>query len=180
MNADKTRWESIDGLLRRSERTRTEVRAAAAREIADARFKFPSAEFPAYRTFVNVPDVTMTVKVGDADLVPDIVVVEHPASGQPVVRMAVIVAEAEQVNEADSKERWAPIASIPGVTLFVYVPLGYADEAKRLCREAKIDPEGFRTWRNTPQGFEINDVGEAHSTVRGLIPKFARRAIGAR
>ncbi len=76
-------------------------------------------------------------------------------------------------REPEAKERWAPIATIPGATLFVYVPLGYADEAKRLCREAKIDPEGFRTWRNTPQGFEINDVGEAHSTVRGLIPKFA-------
>ena len=122
----------------------------------------------------------MKVQVGTVEVAPDIVVVEHPASGQPVVRMAVIVAEAEQVTETEAKERWAPIATIPGATLFVYVPLGYADEAKRLCRMAKVDPEGFRTWRNTPQGFEINDVGEAHSTVRGLIPKFARRAIGAR
>ena len=180
MNADKTRWEKIDGLLRRVERTQVESRAEAARQIADARFKFPSAKFPAYKTFVNVPDVTMTVKIGNADVVPDIVVVEHPASGQPVVRMAVIVAEAEQVNEVDAKERWAPIASIPGVTLFVYVPSGFADDAKRLCHKTKIEPEGFRTWRNTPQGFEINDVGEAPSTVRGLIPRFARRAIGAR
>ena len=180
MNADKTRWEKIDGLLRRSERTQIECRAAAARQIADARFKFPSAEFPAYKTFVNVPDVTMTVKVGDADLVPDIVVIEHPASGQPVVRMAVIVAAPERVTVAEAKERWAPIASIPGVTLFVYVPAGYADEAKRVCAEAKIEPEGFRTWRNTPMGFEIADVGEAHSAVRGLIPKFARRALGVR
>lgn len=179
LNADKTRWEKIDDLLRRSERTRVEVRTEAARQIADARFKFPSAEFPAYKTFVNAPDVTMTVKVGNADLVPDIVVVEHPASGQPVVRMAVIVAEAEQLNETEAKERWAPIASIPGVTLFVYVPSGYADEAKRACAAAKIEPEGFRTWRNTPAGFEINDVGEAHSAVRGLFPRFARKALGA-
>ncbi len=178
MNVDKTRWEKIDGLLRRTERTRVEVRAEAARQIADARFKFPSAESPAYKTFVNLPDVTMTVKVGKTDVVPDIVVIEHPAAGQPVVRMAVIVAAPEQVTEAEARERWAPIASIPGATMFVYVPLGYADEAKRLCRDARIEPEGFRTWRNTPAGFEINDVGEAHSTVRGLIPKFARRALG--
>ncbi len=179
MNADKTRWERIDQLLHRTERTRIEVRAEAARQIADARFKFPSAQFPSYKTFVNVPEVTMTVKVGAQDVVPDIVVVDHPASGSPVVRMAVIVAAAEQVAETEAKERWALVASIPGVTLFVYVPSGYADEAKRLCGAAKIEPEGFRTWRNTPQGFEINDVGEAHSAVRGMFPKFARRAIGA-
>ena len=179
MNADKTRWEKIDGLLRRTERTQTEVRAEAARQIAGARFKFPSAEFPAYKTFVNVPDVTMTVRVGNADLVPDIVVIEHPASGQPIVRMAVIVAAPEQVTVAEAKERWAPMASIPGVTLFVYVPLGYADEAKGACAAVKIEPEGFRTWRNTPMGFEINDVGEAHSAVRGLFPRIARKALGA-
>jgi hypothetical protein len=180
LNVDKTRWENIDGLLHRTGRTLVECRADAASHIADARFRFPSAEFPAYKTFVNLPDVTMTVKVGNADVIPDIVVVEHPASGQPAVRMAVIVAAPEQVTDAEARERWAPIASIPGVTLFVYVPSGYADEAKRVCRAAKIEPEGFRTWRNTPQGFEINDVGEAHSTVRGLIPKFARRALGVR
>ena len=180
MNVDKTRWERIDQLLHRTERTRVEVRAAAAHEIAAARFKFPSAEYPSYKTFVNLPDVTMTVKVGAADVVPDIVVVDHPASGQPVVRMAVIVAAAEQVTEAEAKDRWAPVASIPGVTLFVYVPAGYADEAKRLCAARHIEPEGFRTWRNTPQGFEISDVGEAHSAVRGLIPRFARKALGIR
>jgi hypothetical protein len=180
LNVDKTRWEKIDQLLHPTERTRTEVRVEAAHKIAEARFKFPSDEFPGYKTFVNLPETTMTVKVADADLVPDIVVVDHPASGQPVVRMAVIVAGAEQVTEAEANERWAPIASIPGVTMFVYVPSGYADEAKRLCAARHIEPEGFRTWRNTPTGFEINDVGEAHSTVRGLIPRFARRALGVR
>ena len=178
MNVDKTRWERIDQLLHRTDRTRLDELAEAVHKIADARFRFPSAEFPGYKTFVNVPDVTMTVKVGAEDVVPDIVVIEHPASGQPVVRIAVIVAGEEQVTDAEAKERWVPTASIPGVTMFVYVPAGYADAAKRLCRAAGIDPEGFRTWRNTPQSFEINDVGEAHSAVRGLIPKFARKALG--
>jgi len=178
LNVDKTRWENIDQLLHPTERTLTEVCVEAAHKIAEARFKFPSDEFPGYKTFVNLPETTMTVKVADADLVPDIVVVDHPASGQPVVRMAVIVAGAQQVTVAEANERWAPIASIPGVTMFVYVPSGYADEAKRLCAERHIEPEGFRTWRNTPIGFEINDVGEAQSTVRGLIPRFARRALG--
>jgi hypothetical protein len=175
LSTDKTRWENIDRLLTRTERTRIEARAAATREVAAQRFKFPAPEHPAYRTFVNVPDVTMAVRVGAADLAPDIVVVEHPASGEPAVVMAVIVAIPEQVNEDEARERWAPLAAIPGATLFVFVPAGYGNEAKRLCAGAGVQPEGFRSYRNTPQGFEISDIGEAHSASRALFPGFARR-----
>ena len=179
MNVDKTRWERIDQLQHRTERTRIETRAAAAREIAAARFQFPSAKLPTCKTFVNLPEATATVKQGKEDLVPDIVVIDHPASGTPAARIAAIVADPEQITAAEAKEHWAKIASIPGITLFIYVPCGYADEAKRLCHAAHINPEGYRTWRNTPHGFEINDVGEAHSAVRGMLPKFARHALEA-
>lgn len=177
MNVDKTRWQNIDGLLHRTGRTRIEVRAAAAREIAAARFKFPSDESPTCRTFVNLPEPTATVKRGKEDVVPDIVVIDHPASGKPALRMAAIVADPEQITAAEANERWAKIASIPDVTLYVYVPCGYADEAKRLCRKAHINPEGYRTWRNTPHGLEINDIGQAHSAVRDMLPRFARHAL---
>jgi len=175
LSIDKTRWENIDRLLTRTERTRLESRAAVTAEIARERFKFPSPEHLSYRTFVNVPEVTMTVRVGAQDLAPDIVVVEHPASGEPAIVMAVIVAIPEQVTEQEAQERWAPIAAIPGVALFVFVPAGYGDEAKRLCGDLKIHPEGFRTYRNTPQGFEISDIGEARSATAALFPGFARR-----
>ena len=69
----------------------------------------------------------------------------------------------------------SPIAAIPGASLFVYVPAGYGDEAKRVCGEHKIRPEGFRTYRNTPQGLEISDIGEAKSATAALFPGFARR-----
>jgi hypothetical protein len=156
-----TRWENIDALLKRTERTKDETLAKAVREIAEARFTFPTKEHPAYRTHINVPDVTMGVQVGDEEIVPDVVVVERLKTGETHLVMTAEVCGPEQVHEGEAKRMWARCASIPEQAFYLYVPVGHGAEAKRICKLLGIKVQGFRTWRWTPRGFEINDVGPA-------------------
>jgi hypothetical protein len=172
-----TRWENVDQLLTRTERTKDETRIKAAQEIAALRFKFPTIEHPSYRTYVNVPDVTMAVQVGTTELVPEIVVVEKRSTGETLLKMTAVVAIVEEVNEDEARSLWGPVASIPDQAFYLYVPVGHGAEAKRICRKLNFRPEGYRTWRFTPRGFEINDISEPASPLALLMPGFVRRAL---
>jgi hypothetical protein len=172
-----TRWENVDALLSRTPRTQDEQFAKAAHEIATARFVFPTKEHPAYRTHVNVPDVTMGIQVGKEEVVPDIVVVEKLNTGETRLVMTAAVATTEMVNDAEAKSRWARFAAIPDQAFYVYVPVGYGAAAKKICRRLKIHPEGFRTWRFTPRGFEVNDVSEPPSPLAALMPPLVRKLL---
>ena len=174
-----TRWENIDTLLTRSARTQDETLANAVREIAGGRFKFPSAELPAYRTHVNVPDVAMGVQIGDGgeEVVPSIVVVERTKTGESRLVMTAQVCGREQVNAAEALSVWSRCAAIPNQAFYLYVPVGLGAEAKKICRGLGIRPEGFRTWRTTPRGFEINDISEAPSPLAALMPPIVRRLL---
>ena len=174
-----TRWENIDTLLTRSERTKDETLANAVREIADARFRFPSEEHASYRTHVNVPEVAMGVQIGNGgeEVVPSIVVVARTKTGESSLVMTAQVCGREQVNDSEAKRVWARCAAIPNQAFYVYVPVGLGAEAKKICRRHKIRPEGFRTWRTTPRGFEINDVSEAPSPLAALMPPIVRRLL---
>jgi hypothetical protein len=153
-----TRWENVDTLLKRSERTQDEQLVRAAQQILEQRFQFPTKEFPAYRAHLNAPNVTMGVQVGDEEIVPTIVVVERLNTGDTRLVMTAEVCLHEQVNDSEAKRVWARIASVPNQAFYLYVPVGYGLEAKRICARLGIKPHKFRTYRNTPRGFEINDV----------------------
>jgi hypothetical protein len=64
--------------------TLSEARAAAhvraVKDIAEARFGFPTVKYPDYKTYTNVPKRTMGVAMLDGSVVayPDIVVVQDP------------------------------------------------------------------------------------------------------
>lgn len=174
-----TRWEQIDQLLVRSSRTQTEKRAEAVRKVAELRFSFPTPEHPSYRTHVNVPDVTLAVQVGRETFAPDIVVVEKINTGETRLVMTAAVAIPEQVNPAEAKAVWSRYAMIPDQAFYLYVPVGYGKKAKQICRELKITPEGFRTWRTTPRGFEVNDVSEAPNPLSALMPPIVRKILAA-
>ena len=174
-----TRWENIDALLARSERTKDETLTKAVREIVEARFQFPSEEHAAYRTHVNVPDVVMGVQIGAGgeEVAPSIVVVERLKTGESNLVMTAQVCGREQVNEADARRVWARCAAIPNQAFYLYVPVGLGAEAKKICRRLGIRAEGFRTWRTTPRGFEVNDVSEAPSPLAALMPPIVRRLL---
>lgn len=174
-----TRWENVDSLLTRTERTKEETLTKAVREIAEARFKFPSEEYAAYRTHLNVPDVTMAVQLGEdgEEVVPHIVVVERLKTGDSRLIMTAAVCGREQVSEGEARRLWSRIAAVPNQAFYLYVPVGYGAEAKKICRRTGVRPEGFRTWRTTPRGFEVNDVSEPTSPLAALMPPIVRRLL---
>lgn len=172
-----TRWENVDELLKRTPRTQSEQLVKAAQEIASLRFKFPTKEHPAYRTHVNVPQVTMGVQSGKEELAPEVVVVEKLSTGETRLVMTAAVAMTEDVNEAEAQSRWVRFASIPDQAFYLYVPVGYGAAAKKICRKLKISVEGFRTWRFTPRGLEVNDVSEPASPLAALMPPLVRRLL---
>jgi hypothetical protein len=171
------RWENVDALLTRTSRTQDEKLANAAQQIAALRFKFPTKEHPAYRTHVNIPDVTMTVQVGRDTLAPDIVTVEKLSTDETRLVMTAAVVNAEQVTEAEAKASWSRYAAIPNQAFYLYVPVGYGAQAKKICRGLKIAVEGFRTYRTTPRGFEINDISEAPNPLSALMPPIVRKLL---
>lgn len=154
-----TRWEDITALLKRSERTQDEKLAQAITEIAAQRFEFPSPEFASFRTYVNSPEVTMAVQVGEDEIVPTIVVVEKIKTGDTRLVMTAQVCRPEDVNDGEARRFWSRVASVPDQAFYLYVPVGFGLQAKEICKRLKISVEGLRTWRTTPRGFEINDVG---------------------
>ena len=170
-----TRWEDIDSLLQRTDRTTSETLERAVREIAAARFEFPTEQFPSYRTYVNFPETTMGVQVGGEEVVPHIVVVERFKTGDTALVMTAQVCNREDVSDAQAQAVWARIAKIPNQAFYLYVPVGLGAEAKKVCKRNKVRPEGFRTWRETPRGFEINDITEARSPLAPLMPPPVRR-----
>ncbi len=170
-----TRWEDIDSLLDRTERTKSEGLVKAIQEIAAARFEFPTAELPALRAHVNAPSVTMAVQVGDEQIAPDIVVVEKISTGETHLAMTAVVEDKDSVTEAEAKRSWARIASIPNQIFYLYVPVGYGVAAKQICKKMKIRVGGYRTYRWTPRGFEVNDVSEPMSGLSPLMPPAVQR-----
>lgn len=172
-----TRWEDVDALLVRSNRTQDEALANAVREIVAARFNFPTAEHPAYRAHANIPEVTLAVQVGDEQIAPDIVAVEKLSTGETHLMMTAAVANREMVNEGEAKRAWSRYAAIPNQAFYLYVPVGYGKMAKQICRKLKIDVEGYRTYRTTPRGFEVNDVSEPPSSLAALMPPIVRKLL---
>jgi hypothetical protein len=172
-----TRWEDIDALLDRTERTKDEGLVKAVREVAAARYGFPTETHPSYRAHVNIPEVTMAVQVGDEQIAPDIVVVERLKTGETHLIMTAAVATKDTVTEAAARRSWGRYASIPGAAFYLYVPVGYGLAAKKICKKAGVQVEGYRTWRWTPRGFEVNDVSEPMSGLAPLMPPIVRKLL---
>jgi hypothetical protein len=172
-----TRWEQIDTLLDRTERTKSEGLIKAINGVAEARYDFPTPEHASYRAHVNAPEVTMAVQVGDEQIAPDIVVVERLKTGETHLMMTAAVADKDMVTEAEAKRSWARYASIPNAVFYLYVPVGYGKIAKQICKKAKINVEGYRTWRWTPRGFEVNDISEPMSGLSPLMPPIVRKLL---
>ncbi len=129
--------------------------AEAVAEIARVKFPFPSDEHPDLETLVNTPTPTISVgKDGGHDLFPDIVVVGRPGQW---LRILAEVETAETLTDDQARDRWLPFSKQGD--LLIYVPMGHADEAKRLCRKHGVKPRGIRTWRFRPVwGLDVIDA----------------------
>jgi hypothetical protein len=169
------RWTDIDKLLQPAPQSSAEVHERAVQDIAQARFEFPTTELASYRTYVNVPEVTLPVTDEQGiELTPDIVVVDTPGN---ILKIAAHVETADTISEERAKEVWAPFAKLNDTAFYLYVPVGTGEKAKKLCQKQGIRVYGFRTWRYTPQGLEINDISEPPDIMIALMPPIVRKVL---
>ena len=133
-------------MARPSSKSNQEAHIVAARNIAAQLFAFPTAEYPHLRTFVNEPEVEQKIFTNlGSELAPDIVVLEWP---EKLPRMVAEVVTADMLTEENARGVWAVEARLEGVPFYLYVPVGYASEAKKLLKRVGLRNVGLRTWRN--------------------------------
>jgi len=117
----------------------------AVRDIARARFGFPTDKQPKWRTFINEPEPTKGVKTTDGSvLYPDIVVVNDKDSVE-------MIGEVESDSTVNDEEvaQWRDYSAL-GTTFYLYVPSGLCQDAKTLARGVSIT--GFREYLYTADG----------------------------
>jgi hypothetical protein len=157
--------------------TRERLRLRALQEIARERFGFPNERHPHLKTFVNQPERTMGVTVDSDVLYPDIVVLRSP---EKITQMVAQVEAASAVTEQRAMDEWLPY-SLAG-PLYLFVPVGYAREAKRICRRFRIAVVGLRTWRYMVgfRDLEITDIETAAKGFEALLPGFLTQLLARR
>ena len=171
----ETRWTDVDKMLQPSPKSRQELHERAVQDIALARFEFPTPELAGYRTFVNVPEVTLPVKDEDGnETKPDIVVVDTPGN---ILKILAQVETGDSVTEERARDVWVPSSRLPDAAFYLFVPVGYGGAAKRICKSLGIDVDGYRTWRYVPQGLEINDISEPPGIMTALMPPIVRKML---
>ena len=156
--------------------TLSEARAAtharAVKDIAAARFGFPTERYRHFKTYTNVPTRGMGVRMDGADVAfPDIVVVQAPENYAKILGEVETV---ETVNEESAEKRWRPFAEL--APLYLYVPVGEGDHALQLCRRFKATIVGVRTWRYAVgvEEIEVNDHFTVPSGPEEMLPKILR------
>jgi hypothetical protein len=123
--------------------------------IAKLKFPFPDHDRPDYETLTNTPkhQICAGQDAAGRDLFPDIVVVRRP--GQWLLMMAE-VETADTLTDDSALTDWKPMSLLG--ELFIYVPAGHIQDAKKLCKRHGIKPRGFRTWRFRPVwGLEVTE-----------------------
>ena len=169
-----TRWLDPDKLMPPSAKTREETRSRVVNGIAQA---FPNKEFSVLRTHVNVPEPAFVVRAADGTgLVPDIVVAES-ADGRP--RVLAAVETADTVTDEQAASRWLPFSRVPDAAFHLYVPSGFAAEAKRLLKGHGIKRATVRTWRYVT-GLDTLDITDIDygGILELLLPPFLLRRRG--
>lgn len=152
--------------------SRSATHARAVKDIAAARFGFPTAKHRHFKTYANVPTRSMGVRMdGDVVAFPDIVVVQDPENYAKILGE---VETAETVNEDSAEKRWRPFAEL--APLYLYVPVGMGDQALQIARRAKAPIVGVRTWRYAVgvEEIEVNDHFTVPSGPEEMLPKILR------
>ena len=133
-------------------------RASILQQIAEASYGYPNDEFPDREITTNFPEEQMGVRVRSGGwLYPDIVVTDEPGH---FIAIAADLALTHEVNNETAIQRWKPLAQAS--PLILYVPMGQAGRAIRLCRMNGIKLHKLIVYRQRPAGFGI-DLQEAYS-----------------
>ena len=117
----------------------------AVRDIATARFNFPSPDYPTLRTYTNRPERQIGVRLPSGDLAfPDIVVVDRDTAVKLLGELESVRSLREQ-DPAALAEKWTAFAGLGD--FFLFVPLSRLDLARRIIKQHRVALTGLRTWR---------------------------------
>ena len=158
--------------------TTATIQYRAATDIAKERFGFPNDEHPNLETHINVPVLTMPVQGPNAELLGPDIVVTNPDGG---LEMAAAIETVHTVNEMSARQRWLKFSRM-GVPFYLFVPAGYANEAKRLLKRNKVKGAKLRTWRyiaGLNWTLDLTDVTRDFTPL-DLIPPFIIEFMGKR
>jgi hypothetical protein len=172
-----TRWLDPDRLMPPSRKTREGLRSRVVKDIAGQRLAFPNEGFPSLSTHVNVSEPTFVIRGADGvELVPDIVVAESTGN-RP--RILAAVETVDTVTDEQAASRWLPFSQVPDAAFYLYVPSGFAAEAKRLLKKHRIKKVGLRTWRYVTglEALDITDI-DYGGLLELLLPPFLLRRRG--
>lgn len=143
-------------------------------DIAKARFGFPTERYRDYKTYTNQPQRAMGVAMpNDVVGYPDIVVVQDPENYTKILGE---VETPETVTEEVARRLWLPFAKL--APLYLYVPVGEADRARKICKRLGVPIVGIRTWRYAVgvEEIEITDTYTVASGPEELLPGILRPA----
>jgi len=100
--------------------------------------------------------------------------VAEAASGSP--RILAAVETADTVTDEQAAGRWLPFSRVPDAIFCLYVPSGFAAEARRLLKRHRIKKAGLRTWRYVTglDALDITDI-DYGGILELLLPPFLRR-----
>jgi hypothetical protein len=172
-----TRWQDPDKLMPPSAKTREGIHSRVVGDVAQQRLAFPNEEVPALRTYVNVPEPALVIRSAEgAEVVPDIVVAESPGN-RP--RILAAVETVDTVTDEQARARWLPFAQVPDTTFYLYVPSGFAAEARGLLKKHRIKRARLRTWRYVTglDALDITDI-DYGGILELILPPFLMRRRG--
>jgi len=131
------------------------VQNIAVRDIARARFAYPSPEQSGFKTYVNRPEHTVGVRVASGDLLfPDIVVLDTATTE---VQMLGEVETTRSLFAEDVAEKWQAFAGVG--LLFLFIPFSQVERARRLLKPLDLRLGGLRSWKHN-LGQEAVEVAE--------------------
>jgi len=133
---------------------RDAVESTAVKQIAEQRFRYPSAGDPNLSTYVNLPNRTLGVRSEGGSMVfPDIVVIDSQTTE---VKMVAEVETLRSLTESDDlAEKWRAFGSVG--PFYLFVPLSQLARAKAQIRQTKVHLAGLRTWRHMA-GMDFTDI----------------------
>ena len=152
-------WREAGTPWRRSEESRRFELEVVVHDLARDRFDYPNDAHPNYRTYTNLPTPTLALEftaggASTAQVLPDIVVVEHPRN-QPVI--VAQVETRETVTRLQAELVWAPLET-GEAPLYIYVPAGLVRRARDYAMSVGIKNAKFRSWRRQPTGMRVEEL----------------------
>ena len=114
-------WRDKPAEWRKSEESRRLDIESVVKEIAKNSFAYPTNEYPALKTFVNLPEPELGIEIVGGiggRIYPDIIVAEQPGNYPKLIGQ---IESAETVTREQAERVWSRLDNADSIT-FIFVP----------------------------------------------------------